>query len=165
VKLDELLETVVNSDADEWNVIYCWGAGSGPSYRGRPAHEVEEMRDEDGRFDVHGMTAAYKQDVSVTLAWGLTSRAEFHADWAKVFPEKVASSCFADLFYNGALVHRQLYVVVDDGRSYLPLPNQVGGTEVDRFDYDFVRLVDHLEILKISEYEGYFERSGLTVAS
>ena len=163
--LDELREIVVNSEVDDWNVMYCWGAHSGPSYRGRPSHEVQEMGDDSMRFDVHGMTAAYRPDVSITLAWGITSLEDFETDWARsVSMNHTVTSNFADLFYNGALVNRELYVVVDEGRAFLPLPKKVGGTEVNRWDYNFVRLLDTLEVAKISEYDGYFRRAGLTVA-
>ena len=89
---DELLATIVGSDAGDWNVIYCWGAGSGPSYHGHPPHMVEEARDEPMTSTEHGMTAAFRPDISITLAWGITSRDKFQTDWATGFPDKEASS-------------------------------------------------------------------------
>jgi hypothetical protein len=162
--LDELLNLVSMSTRDDWNIVTCWGSGSGPSYRSRPSYEVEEMSDEVMRSDEHGMVAAYRHDLAVTLAWGITSRLKFKERWANQFDDPDATSNFADLFYNGALVHREIFVVVDGGRAYLPLPSKAGGTEVDRRRRDFVRLLDNLEG-RVSEFDRYFREAGFTVLS
>ena len=74
----------------------------------------------------------YRPDVSLGLAWGLTSQDEFSEPWTEVFADAKASSQFVDVLWSGMLIDRFVQVVVDGGRSSLPLPDRelVDGTAV-----------------------------------
>jgi hypothetical protein len=157
---EDILRIFTKSDPDDWNVITCWGAGSGPSYLTRQyAGDGQEL----GFMDDHGMRASYKPDIAIGLAWGMQSHDTYHADWVSMF--KSASSSIADLFYNGMLVAREHYVVVDDGGGFLPRPDAASedGRVVPTVRYDFIRLLDNLE-LRTSEFDRYFGQAGLSVA-
>jgi len=119
--LDDLLEAVRNSDRNDWNVELCAGFGAGPSYRDRllinnapPQQQIEVAS--------QSHVAAFRKDVSITMAWGMQRSATFVETWATGFPDPNASSDWFDVFYNGALVYRDYYVVVDGARAFLPAP-------------------------------------------
>jgi hypothetical protein len=69
----------------------------------------------------HAYRATYRPDVSLGLAWGFRSSDRLEFDWAK-FPDRICYATIADLVWNGSLVYRYDGVVVDGGRSTLPLP-------------------------------------------
>ena len=107
------------------------------------------------------MVAAYKPDVSITLAWGLELNNNFREEWANKFHDPRASSHYVDIFFNNALVHREIYVIVDGGRAKLPLPNlKDGELQVPRGYHDLVKLLDKIDTYH-SQYDGYFERANL----
>jgi hypothetical protein len=153
--LQELIGRIVMSQPSDWHVM-----------AGHPTYRDELMDNEDGdgnhwiSIDSHHSTAAFIPDVSITLAWGLTVNEDFREPWANKFPDTHAASAYADVFYNGALVYRALYVLVDGARCLLPLPDQrlePGG--VAEAYAQFVNLLDRLT--GHGEFAGYFERAGL----
>lgn len=154
--LEELLETCSQSSVDDWNVISCWGAHSGPSYLGR----VEETTpDENTREESHSMRAAYRTDLSIGIGWGFTSLENWHEDWLDVFPDKGASSHFVDFFYNGMLVEREIYISVDGGRANIPLPTR--DMTITQWQYDFFRVLDRFE--RQSDFDRYLQQAGISV--
>jgi hypothetical protein len=79
------------------------------------------------RVESHSQTASFRQNLSLTLAWGLVANEDFREAWANGFPDPHASSSYVDFFYNGSLVYREVYVTVDGGRVSLPLPEERDG--------------------------------------
>jgi hypothetical protein len=159
--LDELIILVTSSDPEDWHTTVCWGADSGPSYR----DHFNFYRVYDGQSNVlfakaHSLVACYKPDISVTMAWGLDAMTDLEVPWAKKFPDPKAASHYIDLFYNNALVFRTEYVSVDGGRANLPLPDELS---VPRAYNALIRLVDHIGVTRISEYDTYFRRAGFQV--
>jgi hypothetical protein len=153
--LQELIERIVMSQPGDWHVV----AGH-PTYR-------DELIENEGNGNhwisivSHHTTAAFRPDVSITMAWGLGENKDFREPWANKFPDPHAASAYADVFYNGALVYRTLYVLVDGGRCSLPLPDQrqePGG--VAEAYAQFVHLLDRLT--GGGEFARYFEGAGLT---
>jgi hypothetical protein len=104
------------------------------------------------------MRASYRPDISIGLAWCWLSNPEWHEDWIDHFDDKTASSHFVDFLYNGMLVDREVYIVVDGGRAYLPLPREM---KITQWQYDFFRLLDSLE--HASDFERYVKQAGFTV--
>jgi hypothetical protein len=159
--LDELRRIVAESDRGDWNVISCFGF---PSYL---------PWSPDGDFNEHLARAAYRPDISIGLAWGIRDNENFRTDWAQSFANDQAESFLADILYNGMLVSREILVVVDGGRTYLPLPRRPGELVVDRWDRDFARLLDQLQLEhgvgggigdpSRSDFDSYFRRAGFTV--
>jgi|GEM_PF-518926 len=147
--LDEYMKRVLVSKAWDWSAVYGWGAGSGPTFRYKLSHDVEGLSP--GTVITfpsglaasyalshpppvfvasHDMTAALKSDLSITIAWGMVANSDFTEEWANKFKNPKATSHHVDFFYNGALVYRDVYVLVDGGRIALPMPNPYGGTEI-----------------------------------
>lgn len=89
------------------------------------------------------------------MAWGLKVVEDFKEPWANKFPDAHASSAHVDVFYNNALVYRDIYVLGDGARCYLPLPKtrETPGAVPEGYAR-FVRLLDLLE--------GHSESSGTT---
>lgn len=142
MRLDELMETIVRSRPAHWHQISRWGGPSAP--------------------DAHPMIAVYVLDAAVTIGFGLDHMPSFEEPWAKKFPDPNASSSFVDVFYNGSLVYRDVYVDVDGGRAKLPLPRQLDILEVPVAKRDFFRLLDTFEAPTGSQFDDYFRRAGLT---
>jgi hypothetical protein len=172
MKLTELMETIVNSDRDHWHKITCWGANTGPSYHERLTF-FQTWEGQKGVLEAedHSNVAIYIPDVSVTIAFGLKALDDFREDWANQFPDPHASSSYVDVFYNNALVFRDVYVSVDGGRSKLPLPRRifdktdkkkVVALEVQEDHYHFIRLVDSFEG-GTHDFDDYFKRAGFKV--
>lgn len=162
--LETLMEKVIHSHREEWHKITCWGANSAPSYHNRLTFYETWESNYHGVLDAedHSNVAVYMPDVSITLAFGLHHLDDFKEQWANKFPDSHASSSYVDVFYNNALVFRDVYVSVDGGRAKLPLPTRkfddankkVIALEVPRPRHDFIRLVDHFE--GKSDFDRYF---------
>ena len=170
MKLTQLLETVVSSQRTDWHHIACWGAHSGPSYREHfTFYEGYEGDEHVLKADSHGNTAIYIPDASITMAFGLEAVEDFKEQWANSFPDPSASSSFVDLFYQGALVYRDVYVNVDGGRAKLPLPRRifdkqtkkVTALHIPEAKYQFFKLLDEIEHL--SDFDRYFEQAGFQI--
>jgi hypothetical protein len=158
--LREVILTISNSTPHDWNSISCWGMGSGPTYR-------DEFRFcETGESDAgylfhrsHTHVAAFIPNPLITIAWGLDSPEPFEEPWALEFPNRSAVSGLVDVFYAGALVFRDVYVVVDGGRALLPLP-AMNTMEVPMAKRCFFQLIDALE-RHITEFVSYFRQAGM----
>jgi hypothetical protein len=166
--LKELIQTILKSDSSDWNEISCWGAFSGPSYKDKFAfYNVYEGEPNILHVDSHHTIAAYKNNLSITLAYGLTSNDEFIEEWANQFPNPSASSHFIDLFYNNSLVFRETYLVVDGGRCKLPIPSYGVDQElvVAQEYYNFIKLIQRLSSGASSDqnFESYFNRTGIKI--
>lgn len=160
---NEILNIVAESEIADWNVITCWGSGSGPSYKDKLENHTN-LNDGNSQISVdsHGMYACYKPNVSISIAFGLRHLDYFNEDWANIFPDSRASSSYFDIFYNNTLVERLLYVVVDGGRAKLPIPESVDNLEVGAQESSLIRLVDSLES-GADNYERYFRQAGFSL--
>lgn len=160
--LEELRRLIAHSDRGDWNVISCFGRPFFLPWR--PG----------GEFNEHHARAAYRPNLAVGIAWGITDNEDFHEDWSEKFPVQRAYSCIADLFYNGMLVDRETYVVVDGGRACLPIPTDRETLVVSRWRHDFVKLLDEFGYYpgvrrgvgdqSPSQFDDYFRRAGFSVA-
>ncbi len=157
--LNELFTAILSSSVDDWHFIACGGPGAGPSYRGRFSFDVREGARLSVEEASHHAVAVYRSDLSITMAWGLDCVKDFHEKWATAFPDSRASSHHVDVFYNGALVCRSLYVLVDGGRTKLPKPSL--SPEILDVPVDYVRFVHLLNRLEGQIDEDYFQRAGL----
>lgn len=163
MKYDEFINIVTNSTLDDWNIISCWGYGSGPSYKSK--FEFYEIWDgEKGilKEDSHGMYAIYRPNLAISLAFGLTVNDDFKEDWANSFPDPHASSHIVDLFYSNTLVERITYVVVDGGRANLPIPKSIKELKVSEIEYNIIKLIDSMES-GVGNFDEYFNRANLIV--
>lgn len=163
MNFNDFRQTIHNSSPDD---CYCWGGGTGPSYREETSAFLQSMIMEirSGKPETewpkryHTQVAAYKPDLSITLAMGLRlEEGELEEDWVENFPNKRAFMDCVDLFYNNALVDRVTYVTVDGGRCSLPKP-RFPTLEVKREDVDLIRVVASLDNSD-SEYDRYLAQA------
>ncbi len=168
MKLEELITTILNSNISDWNEIRCWGAFSGPSYKDKL--EFYNVRDGEPNIlhvDSHHTIAAFKMDLSISIAHGITSNDDFKEEWANQFDNPSASTHFIDLFYNNTLVFRDLYLIVDGGRCKLPIPNYDKNQKlvVPRGYYSFIRFLERLSSGSTNDdiFDFYFKRTGIEI--
>ena len=166
--LNELIQEILQSESSDWNEISCWGSFTGPSYKDKfEFYNVYEGEPNILHVDSHHSIAAYKKNLSITLAYGLTVNDEFEEDWANQFANPNASSHFIDLFFNNSLVLRETYLIVDGGRCKLPIPSYGDDQElvVAQEYYNFIRLIQRLSSGDSSDqnFENYFERTGMKI--
>ena len=137
MNLREYASAIKETTERDWNIITCWGFSAGPSYLERSSvwttgkGEISNIE-----VESQGMVTALKTNLSISIAWGITSNPDFKEEWANQFPDPSASSHMVDFFYNGSLVFRDIYVSVDGGRCSLPLPDRV-------FDEETKKVVRH----------------------
>jgi hypothetical protein len=154
MRLNELIERVAQSEPKDWHAIH-----GHPTYR----DNLEGVRSGAQHWieiHSHHSVATFVPDASITMAWGLQVIDDFKEPWANTFSDPHASSANVDVFYNGALVYRALYILVDGARCYLPLPDQrqqPGG--VPELYARFIKLLDR--IAGQDQFDEYFQRAGL----
>ncbi|PWK16150.1 hypothetical protein [Tumebacillus permanentifrigoris] len=172
MNIQTFMQQIVNSSADQWNHISCWGHGSGPSYLSR----VMVSNTSNGQtveVESHSNVASFKEDLSISMAWGFEANDDFSEDWTDRFSDTRASSAYLDFFYKGVLVRREIFVNVDGGRAMLPLPkvtwnastNTVEGLSITREQYNIFRLIaSHVGNEEdVERYEQYVDRAGFTI--
>lgn len=168
MNLKEYEELMVNTSERDWTKISCWGAGSGPSYLNR--FDVWQSGSGDFKnieIDSHAEYMSLRKDLLVSVAWGLSHNDEFKEDWANNFPDPHATSSFIDFFYSGVLVYRDIYVSVDGGRCYIPLPKIIRNKETFKIEKIFITK-NRYEFFKIingndSEYDSYLRDAHIEV--
>jgi hypothetical protein len=120
-----------SSTREDWNKITCWGHGCGPSYR----YGMGSERTRDGGIETevraHANIAVLIDDVDISIAWGYDPDESLSSDrgpeldfsdFLPSLPDKTVHRMYADVFYSGSLVDRELLVVADGGRYYVPIP-------------------------------------------
>ncbi len=129
----------------------------------------------------HSNLAVYRNDIDISIAWGMDM------DWAGVndpikrnyeftqdFFDTSGHPQFADVFYRGALVDREILVTVDNANALLPLPRAMWGEtddptkpnrigeSVTQWQFDFGHLVHSFE-LSSSDYHRAISIAGIVV--
>lgn len=178
MKYADLRAAIESSRPDDWNGIHCWGAGSGPAYR-VDWDKSQGADDWELYFRQHSHAAAFKPDLGLTLAWGMEAsfdmQREMTPDWLENFPLVDGVTYYLlDTFWNGALVDRGYYTVVD-AEAYIPLPSPIYGGddaegvptldryEVTRFDVAVTRIVHILANHRAEDYDRVLDRAGFVV--
>ena len=158
---NDFINMVANSSIEDWNVIGCWGYGAGPSYKNRfEFYEIYGDEKSVLKEESHGMYAVFKNNINISLAFGLTINENFKEEWANSFPDPQASSQFVDLFFANTLVERIAYVVVDGGRAKLPMPESINNLKVKPLEYKIIKLIDNMES-ENGNFERYFSEANL----
>lgn len=122
MRLDELLTTVAESTAEDWekldvHTVYVWDCA-----------REDECQILQPTFH-HGL-AVFKPDVDVSLAFGATVNSPLEEPWVERFPDRAASTIAVWLRYRGAMVFEWVVARVDGGRYVLPLPGVRNGIYV-----------------------------------
>lgn len=172
MNLVEYMKKVLSTTEQDWTVNVCWGAGSGPSFYDRfTVWNTGKGDFQNIEIDSHSTIASLKTDLSISMAWGMTHNDDFYEDWSSKFPDPKASSSYIDFFYNGVLVYRDIYVSIDGGRCYIPLPDmQFNGSthKLEKFTvpiekFNFFRLIN--SVTSSYDYDRYFTMTGIEISN
>jgi hypothetical protein len=177
--LDEVRQQIVDSGVDDWNVIVCWGANSGPSYLDQLSIWKGGGGDRWGlEVNSHTIRGVYKPDVALGIACGLDfmpnsdgEAEKLSFDWAQRFADKTVTGSWVDVFWDGSLVDRELVYNADGGRALLPAPHamyhsdsitepEIIGEYVTQWEYHIARVVAGFE--SHGDYEADVKRVGFT---
>lgn len=168
--LTDLIDTFVHSSKKDWQQISTWGYGSGPSYKNQfQFSEVYNGIENILRHREHSNVASYKPDLSITIAWGLSTGDEndvIDRPWAKNNPNPgPGKGHYLDFFYNNALVFRASYCSVDGGNCEIPFPtydiNQ--NVSVPQKYYDVIKKFN--DLVGTSFFESYFESTEINISN
>ena len=180
MKYSDIRDSIQKSHPSDWNSIPCWGSGSGPSYRVEWDKMTGAGSEWELRLKEHSHIAAYKPDLGVTLAWGMPAYDDKHPemkpDWLDKFPLVNSVEYFLiDTFWNGSVIDRDYYTVVDS-QAYLPLPTPLFGEpgigsadsqlerhEVTHYQVALTRLVNNLDNHQDSNFDRTLDRTGFVV--
>ena len=166
MQLSNFLTTILSSNSTDWEVI-----ADGPTYLYDP--EIWHTGSDqllNITIKTHHSIAVYRQDISISLAWGLENHDSFNEDYATRFADSSASTAWLDLFYSGSLIKRELYVIVDGGRAFLPLADRkvekdtykIIGWTVDQDRYKLIKLLNGIRS-NAYDFDSYFARSGIEI--
>ena len=159
--LDAVLHILIHSDASDWCRIPCGEPGGGPSYY----YRIEDANWDGTNVQItgtHTSVATYRQDLSITMAWGMKAGQNPNRDKAES-PSSLGSrsdECYLlDLFYSGSLVFRTSYCEGGEGACKLPLPDV--DRHVPQRYADVIRKLNELE--GDNGFESSLKKSGTTV--
>lgn len=124
--LDEIRTLIMNSDReDDWHDVVV-----GSYFKDVPDVDKDT-------FEWHDSLIVYRDNVDLTIQWGMRSRRLSHVTKAEDlfhdrahFPDPEATTIHADIFWAGSLIDRVELVYVDGGRGLLP----VGAEKALNFD-------------------------------
>ena len=166
MKYDEIGRLVTASSAEDWAVL-----PGGPLY----LDQLGEVSSGDRHWvevGSHHTLAVYRPDVSLRLAWGLALGDKLTFE-GMIWPDRTITRHVADAFWEGSLVSRWHYLVVDGGRCYLPDPDRgllrTGGSADDyetgpwtatASEVALARLLNALTP-RVNEFSRYLEQSGI----
>lgn len=173
MRLEDIHNTIEHSTSADWNRIGCWGGGSGPSFHNkweRWGTLGGEGLDDKWTLthEEHGNILVYREDVALTIAWGIVTDKGMTPDWNTFADDSPLEYQVGDIFWNGNLVDRHYLTAVDGGRVILPLPMPVferpdgksalARYEVTRFHRAFARLIDRAE--PSEDFDRYYTDAG-----
>jgi|SRR6266540_3016099 len=138
---DQIIDTIRVSVPDDWHLeLSDFGASFHSKFK-----SYESAGETYIEVHSHSHHATLKSDVSLVIEFGMDEwPKEFVEPWLKEFSnsEPAIRQC-AEIFYNGSLVARYLYLLVDGVRFALPIPNRQ--MEVTREKYDIIKLIHSLD--------------------
>jgi hypothetical protein len=136
----EMIRLVLSSETCDWEVL-----------------GISSEREND-----HSSRAVFKPELSISLCWGRRHGDTFEEEWTTKFIGKEAVTEYAELFFNGGLVFRELYVCVDAGKGILPMP-KLSDHAVPAQQLRFASLLHGLSGLNADgwRFENYVQMSGI----
>jgi hypothetical protein len=175
MNLDEIRSIVEGSDAAAWHVL----SGDAPTYLGQ---FVEHASDDEHWQELfqHERRAVLRRDIDVGLAWGMTAdphhEGESEPYWTEAFLPRKVYVHVVEVLYRGQPVDREVYAVVDNAHGVVPWPQpryardadiasgaMPEALEVDRWQFNLVRLLGELGVALGGSVENYMSRCGITV--
>ncbi len=167
--LDDLFNAFLNSTANDWTKISCWGSNGGPSYKNQFNFcEVYDAEPNILTHNEHSNVASLKSNLFISIAWGLRLGSEedvISEQWARNNPDpSPGKAYFLDFFYNNSLVFRTSYCTVDGGRCEIPFPNydMNQNLTVPRKYHDTIKKM--VEIIGVEDFDYYFRQTGISIS-
>ncbi|MBU8808959.1 hypothetical protein KL953_08625 [Mycolicibacterium goodii] len=145
--LQELRQTIIESDTSDWHRILRQGA----TYRDRFSSWSSPSDGTSGvHTDSHSNVVVYKPDIDLTIAYGMGESThhgvKLSFEWSDAFPDSnIREISIADVFWRSSLVDRVNFVYVDGGRGILPLGEGHQGLQITQYDYAIASLLDALD--------------------
>jgi len=165
---DEIWRILVESDATDWYQVPEAQSAGAFLWSITTWHSGDDLVNIE--LESHHSRAVYRPDVSLGLAWGLRHQKDFTESWTDVFPDTNASSQYVDVLWNGMLIDRLVFVVVDGGRSTIPMPDRklvertVVGYWLTKRNFRFGGLIAGIKgSTALHTYQSYVERAGIVV--
>jgi len=164
MRLNDLLKRILRTRPSAWQKLHTGGAGVDLSGACRVECDACGAAAIVAPAQSHDQQAVLRSDIATTMAWGMECNAEFHEVWATVWPDARASSAYVDVFRHGSLVYSDVFVIVDGGRAYLPMPESADALRVAPA---YAALIELLAALTtgLSDYGQYFRRTGMKFAN
>ncbi len=170
MRLDEIRKLVTESQPEDWHKMTVGGTAA-PSYK--QTLVTHKINDEPAETvaEEHGYLAVYKEDVDLSIAWGLEEdgyygdRKEYVFPFLDNFANKGVRKITLDVFWAGNLVDRHTLLSVDGWRAYLPIPEFriIGnGSSEEYFSTEslvYARLAHKLT--NVEDFYQYVSMSGL----
>lgn len=166
MNLDTLVNIVLTSKAGDWSRI------PGPT---QPQYVGEVISSNDHWLEVseHYTRYVYHHDISISIAIGMPTHAREDTLYFEgiVFTDPAIRGLYADILYDGQVVHRDHLISVDGGRALLPLPNYEvapsgAALGMEAFAYSattnavsFARLID--ELSGAQAFDHYMARANI----
>ncbi|MEU6068531.1 hypothetical protein ABZ864_29755 [Streptomyces sp. NPDC047082] len=165
MQLKDIRLSIEKSTNEDWHFINCWGGGSGPSFHNKYEWALE--------LDSHHSTLIYRENVALTIAWGINTNKGMRPSWLNSFGnDSSADYQIGDIFWNGALIDRYYLASVDGGRVLLPVPTAVCKDiadstatryEVTHFHRAFARLIDRSR--PVADFDRCYADAGFITVS
>lgn len=171
MKLDQIHEILAVADPTRWHRVW----QGGPSYH----YALSSFSGADGHgVDVgeHHLWAVFREDVNLTLAWGMDVDVRPHPlglefPWQKNFIDQKVSALFADVFWAGALIDRFRLYYIDGGHFLAPhtVTDETDETghpaewhhELTEWEVEFGELLSVLE--RGSSSRNHVRRAGIAI--
>lgn len=141
-------EVLENLEVDEWLVF----------------EEIIDLEDK------HSSIATLKNNLAISLRYGISHNDNFVEKWANSFPDEHAKSFYIELFYNENVVYRNVVVSVDGGRGLILLPSydmdmnyKIRGLKYTKEDYKLARLIENLFSVKNVKVDDVIEMNGIKI--
>lgn len=170
VRLDELRRILTESSAQAWSKL----DSDGPLYRYNVSMVSQPGSQAIPQIDWHHSGAVYRDDVDLTIQWGLDVDSDrdsndlWNFEWASNFTSPKVHPYFVDVFWRGTLVDRYAVIGVDGGRGLVPFPRTTGEEPnwydvVTKREVAVAALVTDLGGLRLSMFDYYLDKAGFTV--
>lgn len=176
MKLQDIRILVQNSTPEDWHRINTSGS-DGPSFHNRIRGEI--INGDPNRLEVYADTHDYlfvnKNDVRLSIESGMNTEDDPTQQYKQVYSwvhkswdEETHGKFLIDIFWEGNLVDRIYYTIVDGARAMLPMPYyllvnflELGDQPyVEPYDVNIVSLVHTLEDGDKAEFEHCFDQAG-----
>ncbi|WP_159096557.1 hypothetical protein [Miniimonas sp. S16] len=168
MRLSDIRDTIINSETEDWHSI-----PAGAYFTDAPNIDTDS-------FEQHDSLLVYRDDVSLTVQWGMRARGYDHVQevqqiWpSAAYPDPSVRVFHIDVFWCGVLVDRESLVSVDGGRAYLPIGSKrctnwqgFGHPKPETYEFDYTATAWQTGLARLiasnSELDSYMARAHVII--